>query len=1041
MGVLKTVQMHTRSKHVFTASTANGNVVLEVPQSSVSGAPQPVVVRRNSTSAPLDSASVDSIPPPLPTSTPQTETISSADPAVPQSVTEPVLEFDDTSSAFFSELRTALNKQDAAEVFSIVQRMKSSPNPPSTAEVNLALEALHLTRHPGDPLNILLDTYNHMIQQSVVPNIRTYLILILALTDRDHEIHKTVMWLESKSKRRLRADPVELLPNARRIELLRSENNFASAMSLFEAATAISWNKNTIPHIVYANLLRSCAYHSNIDAALHVFANLETRPDILPSALIYSQLINVYTNIGDLSGAKDVMKEYRAAISENRVAMQSVPKTYSAGSEPSQSSRAAHLIVWNRLIEAHFRCGDYVGALSLLEQMMDNNNASNKEDVFDVPPPASSTFTHIIAGFCQNGDVASALSWFDRLLQQDDTARHPQESLSTVPRPDQLAWVVMLETLAIEKMVPELNRLFSILMQNAARDGLAVRAADRILLFEANIQYLDTNKDITKAAAIEILDFLSQNLLTNDESDYPVKLHRFGRQKLTEELADKYVQFGDPLRAFNLLEPYIHDRLRYLRHFESLSHMKSIDIHENMVALRNIVRIITSQIMLPNVVRDLPVSFENTLRVLRLSDATGLPPTASVAPYFLHAYALSKERGEVVELMVRDWELLMYASTSMVLPTSEQAPEVPQPLIGTVDLLEDLQKHGVELEKFNKQNIRRIVKDIFFTHDLKKLQALFTRLGPDYERVLNNPARDELSLRAAHRDPPTISKDVIVPAASPPGSVLIDVHHSRYVEEFFPNHPTVSPLIAYSRFESGAQKGIYPVPSTIGRLINALGRLKEMDKVRMLYNAAQLVISTLEAESHWQSHSWFQVEDQMVIACAHAGELDAAFQHRERITAQGGVPSADAYGALIECVKDTTDDTSNAVSLYREAMAIGCRPNVYMFNTIISKLAKARKADFALELFQEMKASGTKPSSITYGAVIAACARVGDVMSAEQLFQEMVEQPNFKPRIPPYNTMMQLYTQTKPDRDRVRYFYHLLTRAQIPPSAHTYKVS
>lgn len=153
----------------------------------------------------------------------------------------------------------------------------------------------------------------------------------------------------------------------------------------------------------------------------------------------------------------------------------------------------------------------------------------------------------------------------------------------------------------------------------------------------------------------------------------------------------------------------------------------------------------------------------------------------------------------------------------------------------------------------------------------------------------------------------------------------------------------------------------------------------------------------------------------MIVACAHAGDMEAAFQHRDRITSNGGIPSPDAYGSLIECVKDTTDDTSNAMALFNDAQMIGCSPNVYLYNTIISKLAKARKADFALELFQQMKATpGVRPSSITYGAIIAACARVGDAQSAEHLFLEMSSQPNFKPRIPPYNMMMQLYAHTKP---------------------------
>lgn len=74
----------------------------------------------------------------------------------------------------------------------------------------------------------------------------------------------------------------------------------------------------------------------------------------------------------------------------------------------------------------------------------------------------------------------------------------------------------------------------------------------------------------------------------------------------------------------------------------------------------------------------------------------------------------------------------------------------------------------------------------------------------------------------------------------------------------------------------------------------------------------------------------------MDIACMHA---------------QGGTPSPDTYGALIECVNDTTNDTLNAMNLYRESQTVGCVLNVYLFNTIIFKLA-----DHALKLFLEMKA-------------------------------------------------------------------------------------
>jgi pentatricopeptide repeat protein len=189
-----------------------------------------------------------------------------------------------------------------------------------------------------------------------------------------------------------------------------------------------------------------------------------------------------------------------------------------------------------------------------------------------------------------------------------------------------------------------------------------------------------------------------------------------------------------------------------------------------------------------------------------------------------------------------------------------------------------------------------------------------------------------------------------------------------------------------------------------------------------------------------QSLGWFQVEDQMIIALAHAGDVDAAHVHRQRILQQGGSPSPDAYGVLIQNVKDTTDDNTNALALFNEAIDLGVTPNVYLYNTIISKLAKARKADTALEFFRQMKAQSVAPTSVTYGALIAACGRVGDITSAENLFREMSSRRNFRPRVPPYNMMMQLYTQTKPDRERALYYYNAMLDAGIKPTAHTYKV-
>jgi hypothetical protein len=85
-----------------------------------------------------------------------------------------------------------------------------------------------------------------------------------------------------------------------------------------------------------------------------------------------------------------------------------------------------------------------------------------------------------------------------------------------------------------------------------------------------------------------------------------------------------------------------------------------------------------------------------------------------------------------------------------------------------------------------------------------------------------------------------------------------------------------------------------------------------------VYTAAQVLLRRLEADKHAQSSVWFALENSMIVALAHAGDLEAAHVHRMRMLEMGGVLNADAYGALILYVKDTTDDTSNAMALSQE---------------------------------------------------------------------------------------------------------------------------
>lgn len=359
-------------------------------------------------------------------------------------------------------------------------------------------------------------------------------------------------------------------------------------------------------------------------------------------------------------------------------------------------------------------------------------------------------------------------------------------------------------------------------------------------------------------------------------------------------------------------------------------------------------------------------------------------------------------------------------------------------------LLQTMSDAKVDLRLVNSKVQVAVTEALYANFTEREVSQFLDGLGWSFNRLKMPFAERTNEENDVPRTPtPPLHSAEFAPSST---QVIIDGELSRHIDQWFPSHPSVTVKDSYNTLQAAisADQPRYPHPATLGRLINGLGRAGNLSAAQSVYSIAQQVLfSPFVAQSPtWQSQAWFQIEDNLIIAYAHGGDMDAAYAHRSRITAAGGVPSPDAYGSLIECVKDTTDDTSNAMALFSECQMLGTKPNVYLYNTIISKLAKARKADFALELFQQMKTkSSLRPSSITYGAVIAACERVGDAVAAEQLFEEMTSQPNFKPRIPHYNTMMQLFTHTNPDREKVLYYLDKMTEAKVQPSAHTYKVS
>lgn len=1009
-GVLQAVQQHARLHHAFVGSYRPQRVLEDVELAS--RPPTPRLVRRNST---ISAVSVSGLPDDVSLSSHPAPSIDPTDSAHPQSVLTPELR---PKSPLHPRPATpastpSLDPQllDPFEVRAELLKLRQPDHESTVENWNDILDKLVALRKYNEQPTEILQTYNDMVTRSIRPNVRTYTTLIYVLTARDDEVYRLVEVISKSIEKRHAlglSDNAENFVDQRRIEALRGEQNFPSALRLFAAASTNRFH--VLPASIYINLLHSCARHQNVKEAIRVFTHLEKRGIPKPNGSIYSHLLDVYMSVNDIEGARVVFDEFRKVCTQGKIGWDDTNLV---------PARAGHIRVWNSMINAYLRAANPGAALDLLGEMLDTE-AGVEFGPKDVPAPAMSTYAVIVRGFCLMGDPSSAVSWFERLVDQgNDTANEWTPTLEP-PQPTIDFWRDILHQLCELDRVDDINRLYA---RYAARLGSFDQMPYfmRRIAYFSNIRYLRSH-EVSVERAVALLDQALSAL--GSRKDWGAILSDVHGIEATQELIGMYARFGCIDKAIDLVEQL--SEFRVNRGAWPVRGPHDVLPDERPDLIRSVSDMVLFDKDVPR-----PVPLLSVLRIVKAWATRGMHVTQRLAQALLSAYTLAQERrDQLTELTAPDWDALAFSVSIYGEPTTEDGGASQ-----ALALLTDMARSGIDPGNVSEGVMHNLLRPIIYQKGIVEATELLEELGPGFSALLASPKTfayiQPAGLPPPQPTPNTASIDV--------GTMRIDDYQGRYIDEVnMRRGKDDTAVAAFQRFESGAALGTFPTPEVVGRLIEGLGRTGEMAKVDYLYGVAQNIISLLHAEGA-QLDGWAAVENSMIIARGHAGDGLSADAHRLRLLQRGLTPTADAYGALIQCVKDTTDDTARALEYFHESQVRGVKPNIFLYNTTISKLAKARKADYALELFHNMKKSGIIPSSITYGAVIAACCRVGDSASAETLFEEMTTQRNFRPRVPPFNTMMQFYVQTKPNRARFLHYYNRMISAGIRPTSHSYK--
>ncbi|KWU47384.1 hypothetical protein RHOSPDRAFT_30806 [Rhodotorula sp. JG-1b] len=745
--------------------------------------------------------------------------------------------------------------------------------------------------------------------------------------------------------------------------------------------------------------------------------------------------------------------------------------------------------IWQAAILALFEAGDASGAVALVEKLLD---ALNSGDALPNGYPARLSqriVQSVVRGFLAQGDEASARTWFDRIAAAPDS----KEQVSP-------AFCGMTLSRAVEADMTDFsNHVYRVMLGRAGRD-FSLRVADFALVVDQNlasawaaesaverekaldaiVEFRSGFEAATKAGCLEEGHGIDYAASTGLLSRICTGMGGFGR---FDQATATFAELANLVRTVMRRTPDDEELARQQTKRTRRDWITRItDVATGALGYRRAASF-TGPAQLERQTQERP-SLHEAIKVVgwtnKLRHVVRWAPRMDHCIAVTEAYVITRqEQGVAPQLTGDEWYVAVEAFAH-VSALVRRGTKLDFTFPGFDLVFNDFCASGVEIpvgfDTYDYSALEQAlhagglhsarVRDIVavLNHqssvDTQEDQGPAASLtGKEVPPQATTPADEVASLAsesvgaatsatphtpasepARLPTPPPSPPSYLPDAATAPPSSTIDVFDrvlSKHLEDLAYNGKSMQ---AFALAQQAAMEGSFAHPDSYGRVVEALGRQHRVDEVRKVYLIAYQALTAMSHKPDEQSVAWVMLEDRMIVALGQAGALVDVGHHRDRLLQAGCAPSADAYAAMILNMRDTTDDAAVALTLFEESQRLNVRPNVYLFNTLISKLSRARRAKEALEYFELMKQFGLRPSSITYGAIINACCKTGDDVSADYLFKEMVSHPEFKPRVPPYNTMIQFYTSVKPSRERALLYYDQLLRAKVPPTAHTYKL-
>ncbi|KAK3040791.1 hypothetical protein RJ639_029135 [Escallonia herrerae] len=165
--------------------------------------------------------------------------------------------------------------------------------------------------------------------------------------------------------------------------------------------------------------------------------------------------------------------------------------------------------------------------------------------------------------------------------------------------------------------------------------------------------------------------------------------------------------------------------------------------------------------------------------------------------------------------------------------------------------------------------------------------------------------------------------------------------------------------------------------------------------------------------------------------------VDEAQWTIQEMKGHGCRPCAISYSTIIQSYCRHFN-FHRAYELLDDMQAEGCPPNIVTYTTIMCSLTKAEEFEEALQIAEKMKTVGCKPDTLFYNALIYTLGKTGQLRNAVHVFEVEMPKVGVKPNTSTYNSMISMFCHRAQEQKALDVLREMENSSHCKPDAQSY---